>query len=253
MLIQGAQQRVLRDISLQGQAEKLRNRGNQAFGQGKYEEARDLYTQSIDIFEDCRSFSNRSLCAIKIGQKVLREKQIPDKYPKISRRWGDEAASDASKAIELRPTFVKAHYRLAVGKIMCRDLPRAYMFAVKDLKSYSGVDEDEIKPLAHLINKMHDKFNMSEYISNPFASSLEEWESKVYTDAPIRPICFSCSYCFALCPYPEEYERLTEGSRSGGDASCLTCAMSLEDDILHDKDLLDEIEERMRSLILHSC
>jgi len=251
-LLQEAQRKVLEDISLQSKAETLRNRGNQAFGQGKYEEARDLYTQSIDILEDYRAFANRSLCAIKIGQKALREKEAPRENPKFSRLCGNEAMSDAGKAIELQPTFIKAHYRQAVGKIMHRDFPRSKGFLEESLKACAGANDHEKRHLVCLLKKMDDKFSIPTYINNPYAPCKKEWDSKFDTDKTDWPDFFLCPYCYAPCPLPDEYERLRGCLQPGSHMSCLSCAMPLEDRIICDEDLLDEVEENIRSLILDS-
>lgn len=120
-----AESRLKADGSIQQQADRLRTSGNKAFQNGEYEKARDLYTQSIDVIEDYRAFSNRALCNIELGKLIIRKEWRNRRYTNETRNLGREAMLDAGKACTLEPTFAKAHYRKALGHAMARDFPRA--------------------------------------------------------------------------------------------------------------------------------
>jgi len=96
-------------------ADRLRVQGSDAYLAGKFRKAINVYTQSLEAFEDFRCFCNRALCHMKEGNL-------------------EEAVDDACKATKLNPTFEKAHVRKALGRALTRDLPRAKMTAKAGLK-----------------------------------------------------------------------------------------------------------------------
>ena len=211
--------KIKSDTKLQNNANKLRNSGNKAFGKGKYEEARELYTQSIELLEDHRTFANRALCAINIGQKLLKDTPL-ENYPWEIRMWGREAAVDAGKATTLDPTFVKAYYRQALAMAMSRDLPRAKSFVREGLESCPGNEQ-----LLSLLEQLDD-LNVPDHFSNPFACEQLNVELRNGADYLV------CCYCMFRNPLPIE-----EGE------DCKFCAMPFEL-------CKPEIEEAMRSFIL---
>lgn len=78
-------------------ASQLKDEGNVAFGEEKWDEAIALFTQAIEIDPDNEIFySNRSAAYMKVDS--------------ISK-----ALHDAEKAIELNPNFVKGYNRLGVA------------------------------------------------------------------------------------------------------------------------------------------
>lgn len=131
-----AQEQTKSNKQLQQRAGKVRNEGNKQFAKGNFEKARALYSKSIEIYEDHRSFSNRALCCIQIGRKILQDNDGLHKL--IIHEWGEEAERDAYKASVLEPTFAKAYYREAIGKLMARDLPRTKQIVRRGLAAVPG-------------------------------------------------------------------------------------------------------------------
>ncbi|WFD26606.1 protein-serine/threonine phosphatase [Malassezia nana] len=91
---------------------ELKVEGNKFFLQGHYSEAKQLYTQAIQLDPTVTAlYSNRAMCELKLEQHGL-------------------AIADANKAIELDPSFAKAYYRRASAHLSILD-PKA---ALPDLK-----------------------------------------------------------------------------------------------------------------------
>ncbi|KAF5834540.1 Metallo-dependent phosphatase-like protein [Dunaliella salina] len=93
-------------------AEQEKQAGNTHFRDKKYQHAIDSYTQSLEHQENAAVLCNRALCHSKLEE------------------YGS-AVADATRALELDPTFIKAYYRrgdanFALGK--CK-------LALKDLRS----------------------------------------------------------------------------------------------------------------------
>lgn len=78
-------------------ASQLKDEGNAAFGEGKWDEAIALFSQAIEIDPDNEIYySNRSAAYMKVDS--------------ISK-----ALYDAEKSVELNPNFVKGYNRLGVA------------------------------------------------------------------------------------------------------------------------------------------
>ncbi|CAD6888792.1 unnamed protein product [Tilletia controversa] len=76
---------------------ELKDKGNSKFLAGLFSEAKDFYAQALVLDDSVPQFwSNRAACELKLEQHGL-------------------AIEDASKAIELDPTFSKAYFRRATG------------------------------------------------------------------------------------------------------------------------------------------
>ena len=58
-----------------GEAEARRKEGNAAFAAGRYQQAIDMYTRSIECHEDHRTFANRAACYLKLGLLRYRERR----------------------------------------------------------------------------------------------------------------------------------------------------------------------------------
>ena len=70
------------DESLKPQADLLRDRGNMAFQKGEYQKARDLYTQSLEVLDDYRAYSNRALCNPEFGKTIINQEWPNGNYPR---------------------------------------------------------------------------------------------------------------------------------------------------------------------------
>ena len=58
------------------EADEHRKMGNGAYAAGRYQEAIDAYTRSVDVAEDARTFANRAACWLKLGLARYRERRI---------------------------------------------------------------------------------------------------------------------------------------------------------------------------------
>ncbi|KAF5834539.1 hypothetical protein DUNSADRAFT_8747 [Dunaliella salina] len=126
-------------------AEQEKQAGNTHFRDKKYQHAIDSYTQSLEHQENAAVLCNRALCHSKLEE------------------YGS-AVADATRALELDPTFIKAYYRrgdanFALGK--CK-------LALKDLRSVS-----ELANFGSLIIRPH-------FFPNAFAFYLLIYASFSY-------------------------------------------------------------------------
>ncbi|KAB5563395.1 serine/threonine-protein phosphatase 5 [Coniochaeta sp. 2T2.1] len=102
----------------QERAVALKNEGNKAFAAHDWPKAIDFYTQAIELDDKQPTFyANRAQAYLK------------------TEAYG-YAISDATKAIELNPGFVKAYYRRAIAHTACLR-PKE---AVKDFKTCCKID-----------------------------------------------------------------------------------------------------------------
>jgi tetratricopeptide (TPR) repeat protein len=196
-------------------AEDLREEGDKAFHLGDYHKARDLYTQSIDVLEDPRTYTNRALCCLKIGREIFEahgEFELkPDGtyrtvYPDAIRHWGYEARSDASFAIEMESNSEKAHYLNVLGYAMSRDFPRAKRHCKEGLTTCPK--SKKLKKAMKFFERIH----TVDTVSNPFGT--QSLEDDAALDAGCEFVCH-CSYCFKDQPYVEE------------DPICCNCTMDM--------------------------
>lgn len=72
-------------------AENLKNEGNKALAESKYEDALRLYTEALTLDNNAVLYSNRSAAYSKAGNHV-------------------KALEDAEKAIELKPDWIKVSH-----------------------------------------------------------------------------------------------------------------------------------------------
>ena len=199
------------DTSIQQQADRLRNQGNEAFQRKEYRQARDLYTQSLDVLEDYRAFSNRSLCNLEIGKAIIRKEWPNGKYPLQVVRWGEEGMSDAMKACQMNQRFAKTYYRMALGHAMSRDFPRAKMDVKEGLKKST-----EKEALSILLDELNE-LGVPDSISNPYSDANEEACRKAQSGAAFG----RCVFCCGKVPLPLE-------------GTCPLCAMDLETQVSED-------------------
>lgn len=200
------------DASRAQLAEKIRQEGNKAFSKKQFKNARKLYTDSLAVLEDHRTFSNRALCSIKIGRLIFEKfgkfEQKDDgtyytNYPDSVRQWGDEVVTDAGKALEMNGDFEKSHYRLVLGHAMRRDFPRAKRACAKGQKRFP--DNVELKKSRAFLEQLHTP------------DEIEYGMGSSEADRLVDEGCDACqcSYCFKIQPFYEEKNR------------CVTCGMDM--------------------------
>ena len=99
----------------------LKEKGNKAFGQRKYQEAIDLYTSAIRINDTNPVFyTNRAQAFLKLGKAM-------------------DASQDCRKALELKPDFVKAFIHLAKALKELGEVQEA----IETLERAEGLCNDE--------------------------------------------------------------------------------------------------------------
>ncbi|KAM3174521.1 hypothetical protein ACTXT7_010378 [Hymenolepis weldensis] len=81
-------------VDVTTEAEELKTKANEFFGNGKYSEAIDLYSKAIDLKPTAIYYANRSFAYLR-------------------KELFGAALTDASKAIELDPNYAKGYYRRA--------------------------------------------------------------------------------------------------------------------------------------------
>lgn len=115
--------------------EALRSKANELFRVGKYQEAIDMYTQSI-VAEplsqtSAPSFANRSLASLRLEL------------------YG-AALEDANMAIHLDSNYLKAYYRRAAAYMGMQ----RYKLALDDLRKVKVMQEKDRNPDKFIINKL---------------------------------------------------------------------------------------------------
>ena len=101
-------------------ADDMRKLGNQYYQQGNYEKAVEMYTNSIDLFEDYRAYGNRSAAYLKISIEILGNVSLRVYEDHLKR-----AIKDADKSTGMKKTYEKGYHRRAKGFMGLRDIPRA--------------------------------------------------------------------------------------------------------------------------------
>jgi DnaJ family protein C protein 7 len=110
--------------------------GNAAFKAKKYQEAYDLYTESLQIDVTNKALNailhcNRATSAAKVKLNYLNNNLI---FLLIKLNMNDKAIEDCSKAIEYDDTYVKAYLRRA--KWCLFHLKRLYIYHLKNFFFY---------------------------------------------------------------------------------------------------------------------
>lgn len=121
------------------QAEELKNKGNEAFKKGAYNEALDFYSDAIKADPtNYLYYSNRSAAYQKLKQ-----------YDRMIR--------DAQKCIELNPSFVKGYFRLATGYKTTQQFTEA--FHVLQRISSLNIENEQKKELDQLFEQVDQELN----------------------------------------------------------------------------------------------
>jgi len=82
-------------------ANEYKEMGNEAFKQGQYKKAEELYTSALMIKDDNHMlYTNRAQALIKTGKYY-------------------DAAHDCRRAIKLKPEFIKAYIHLGENQVKC--------------------------------------------------------------------------------------------------------------------------------------
>jgi len=139
------------DVSDKTEAEKLKDLGNDLFKACKYAEAVIKYNEAIDADPEVPAFyTNRAACHLKMENHGL-------------------AIADATVAIELDKTFVKAYYRRGSAYMALAK----YKDAFKDFKSAK-----QLKP--------NDRDALQKYKAAEKEVKREAFEKAIHSDEPKR-------------------------------------------------------------------
>jgi tetratricopeptide (TPR) repeat protein len=93
--------------------------GNLHYQKKQFETAAQICTQSLEIWEDYRTYANRSAAYVKIAIYRLRNGIT------ALRRHFKYAFNDASKAVTTDKTYEKGYFREAKSYLGYRAFPRA--------------------------------------------------------------------------------------------------------------------------------
>ena len=94
----------MEDPKIKLEAEKLKNKGNDAFKKKSFQEAINYYSEAVDTLpNEPAYYTNRAIAYLKI-----------DNF--------DLAMNDCKKALEINPQFVKAYNRMVKCQIVVGDL-----------------------------------------------------------------------------------------------------------------------------------
>ncbi|XP_022083368.1 sperm-associated antigen 1-like isoform X2 [Acanthaster planci] len=105
-------------------ANKEKDKGNEAFKAGDFEEAIQYYTRSISVIPSAPAYNNRSLARIKLGQFI-------------------DAVEDCTKVLELEPENIKALLRRGTARKSLRQLTDAK----KDLEAVLNAEPNNKQAL----------------------------------------------------------------------------------------------------------
>ncbi|XP_013911713.1 PREDICTED: E3 ubiquitin-protein ligase TTC3 isoform X2 [Thamnophis sirtalis] len=147
-------------------SENMKKRGNEAFAKDKFDSAVTFYTKAIELWpENHFLYGNRALCFLRIGQ-----------YRK--------ALCDGKRAIILKPSWPKGHYRFCDalsflgehrkaleanerGQVLCRENPEGVKGLIEQHEKLKNQMEDArgIKQNKYRLKKQLLQKNSSEYVS----------------------------------------------------------------------------------------
>jgi len=131
-------------------ATRLREAGNVAFQNNMFTQAHGLYTESLEMWQDYRTYANRAATYLKLGvaehSGLLEASDSKDAEMKLLYSC---AASDAARAIEMQPDFPKAFYRQSKAYVGLRNFPRARLTVERGLRACPGN-----QPLLTLLNDL---------------------------------------------------------------------------------------------------
>ena len=141
------------DISEKSEAEKLKDAGNDLFKAGKYPDAVVKYNAAIDLDPEVPSYyTNRAFCHLKMENHGL-------------------AIADATVAIELDKTFVKAYHRRGSAYMALAQFKNAF----KDFKSAK-----QLKP--------NDRDVVAKFKAAEKEVKREAFEKAIHSDEKAEPL-----------------------------------------------------------------
>jgi len=181
-----------REMGAQERGEELRETGNQYYMKGNYEKALEIYTKSLEVFEDYRTYGNRSACYLKIANY---------KYFKMGEsgygRIFTCAISDAGKSTSMNLTYAKGYFRQAKANIGSRDLPRAKMCLEEGMNACP--DEPVLR---NLWQKLED-LGVGDSIANPLSDQNRLVCHKLNSGWKGEARCPFCTQFALTLPLPE--------------------------------------------------
>ena len=189
------------------EADDLREEGNSYFRRRQYNKSIEVYTKSLNIRQDYRTYSNRAACYLKLAQDLVKRVGMAGDERKLF-QLADQALLDASKASKLEKTFAKAHYREAKAQIGKRDFPRAKWALKEGLKHCPG--NTDLQGLFDALTQL----GVTDTAASPFSDKPRKVTERLLAGAPYA----LCAYCGQRLPLP-----LT--------ASCAFCAQNPQNDV----------------------
>ena len=195
----------LKETGALTKANQARQRGNNFYMKGKYEQAIAAYKQSLSVYEDHRTYGNLAAAELKLANRKL---------------FGE---TNAGKATQLQKDYPKHWYRKAKAYAGYRDMPRAKMFLKEGMEACKNVeDSEELKPLQDMWNEL-DNLGVSDSFRNRMSESFEELYAKLqmgWKDEIRCPYCHlivlheplpdSCPFCCCDPRNEVDQERMDE-------------------------------------------
>lgn len=207
----------LKESGAMAKANQGRQRGNNFYMKGKYEQAIAAYKQSLNDYEDHRTYGNLAAAELKLANRKLFGEESGYRNLFMS------AANNAGKATELQKDYPKHWYRKAKAYAGYRDMPRAKMFLKEGLEACKDVeDSEELKPLQEMWEELDD-LGVSDSFRNRLSDSFEELYAKLqmgWKDEIRCPYCHlivlheplpdSCPFCCCDPRNEVDQERMDE-------------------------------------------
>ena len=191
--LQDAAQKEMESSTRARQGDNFRLKGNLCYEKEEFEQAIAMYTKSLELWADHRTYGNRSAAYLKSAWDRIFS-GVPG-----HRQFFKLAFMDAEKAVGIDPKYEKGWYRKAKGYLGFRDLPRA--------KEAAKTGLDHCPDSAHLqeIWDALDKLGVPDYTSNHLS---DEWQAvfrKVYIERWIgEEACFWCGLSCMDNPKPDK-------------------------------------------------
>jgi peptidylprolyl isomerase len=107
------------EYNLKKKAENERIKGNEYMKSREYQEAITAYTQSLEIFEEAATYSNRAMANLRLARYA-------------------STICDATRCLELDPNYLKAFHRRGKAYLARKE----YEFAIKDFQTILEKEPD---------------------------------------------------------------------------------------------------------------
>lgn len=187
----------LQETGALAKANQGRQRGNNFYTKGKYEQAIAAYKQSLSDYQDHRTYGNLAAAELKLANRKLFGGETGYRNLFMS------AATHAGKATGLQKDYPKHWYRQAKAYAGYRDMPRAKMFLEKGLEASKGADDADLKPLQEMWDELND-VGVPDTFRNRMSESFEELYAKLQMGWKDEVRCPYCNLIVLHEPLPDE-------------------------------------------------